>query len=386
MLSVATFIIFFQAFMVAPIIPRLAVEFGVSPTTIGYVVPAYLIPYGAATLAYGLIGDRFGLWRVMVLSLAAFALLTMLTATSRSVETIVLWRALTGFGASGVVPLALVLVGRLFPYEHRGRPLGWLFGAMAGGMAFGSTVGAVAEPYIGWRGLFLGVGAAGAVMLLALLGSRRMIAGASQPVAGGVAVLISGYRALLADPRGRRTYAFVFLNSIFHSGVFTWLGLYFEKRYNLGSVGIGLALLGYGVPGFLFGPVIGSVADRRGRNHLLPAGLVIGAAAAGALVLDLPLLVAAVAVTLLSLGYDMTQPLFAGIVTSLTAKRPGQAMGLNVFMLFVGFGLGSLAFGALLETGFKEALGLFAAAELALAMAAMSLFRDETADAANARA
>ncbi|ODP38054.1 MFS transporter [Sphingomonas turrisvirgatae] len=378
-LSVATFIIFFQAFMVAPIIPRLAAEFGASPATTGQIVPAYLIPYGVATLVYGLIGDRFGLWRVMAGSLATFAILTVLTATARSIEVIALWRVLTGLGASGVVPLALVLVGRLFPYEQRGRPLGWLFGAMAGGMAFGSTVGAVAEPYIGWRGLFVGIGIAGGITLLILLGSRRLIAGAVQPVAGGVAALVAGYRALLADPRGRRTYAFVFINSVFHSGVFTWLGLYFEQRYGLGPIGIGLALLGYGVPGFLFGPMIGRAVDRQGRNRLIPIGLAIGALAAGMLVFDLPLLMAAVAVTLLSLGYDMTQPLFAGIVTSLNAQRPGQAMGLNVFMLFVGFGLGSLIFGALLGPGLGGALGLFAIIELVLGLAAIRLFKTERA-------
>jgi len=57
-----------------------------------------------------------------------------------------LWRVLTGFGASGVVPLGLTLVGRLFPYEQRGRPLGWLIGAMAGGMAFGSPLSAILVP------------------------------------------------------------------------------------------------------------------------------------------------------------------------------------------------------------------------------------------------
>jgi hypothetical protein len=39
---------------------------------------------------------------------------------------------------------------------------------------------------------------------------------------------------------------------MFHSGVFTWLGVHFERRYGVGSVGIGLMLVGYGVPGFLF--------------------------------------------------------------------------------------------------------------------------------------
>src|SRR3546814_12229631 len=84
--------------------------------------------------------------------------------------------------------------------------------------------------------------------------------------------LFLGYRDLIGTPRGQRTYGYVFVNSIFHSGVFTWLGVYFEQRYGLGPVGLGVALLGYGIPGFLFGPLIGRAADRRGRASLLPIG------------------------------------------------------------------------------------------------------------------
>lgn len=139
----------------------------------------------------------------------------------------------------------------------------------------------------------------------------------------------------------------------------------------------GLALLGYGIPGFLFGPVIGRAADRLGRGRLLPIGFGLGALATTALMLDLPLAAAAIMVTILSLGYDMTQPLFAGIVTALGGKRPGQAMGLNVFFLFTGFGLGSLIFGAVLRVGFGTALGTFAAVEAAAAVASVALFRSE---------
>jgi len=60
---------------------------------------------------------------------------------------------------------------------------------------------------------------------------------------------------------------------------------------------------------------------------LLPVGLGLGVLAAAALVADLPLAAAAAAVMLLSLGYDMTQPLFASIVTSLGGgRRPGQVL------------------------------------------------------------
>lgn len=151
LLSAATFLIFFQAYMVAPLIPRLAVTFGVSAEMVGLVVPAYLLPYGVSTLFYGLLADRIGQRRIMLGSLATFVLLTAGTATARSVRDVVAWRIVTGLGASGVVPLALALMGSLFPFEKRGRPLGWLFGALAGGMAFGSTFGALFEPAIGWR-------------------------------------------------------------------------------------------------------------------------------------------------------------------------------------------------------------------------------------------
>src|SRR5712692_2406988 len=174
-LSAATFLIFFQAYMVAPLIPRLAAVFAVSGQSIGLIVPAYMIPYGVSTLFYGLLSDRLGRRRIMLASLLAFVVLTALTATAQSASQMILWRLVTGLGASGVVPLALALIGALFPYTERGRPLGWLFGAMAGGMAFGSTVGAVLEPFIGWRALFLGVSLVSAGVLSLLVPYQRLL-------------------------------------------------------------------------------------------------------------------------------------------------------------------------------------------------------------------
>ena len=377
LLSAATFLIFFQAYMVAPIIPSLSTAFNVSVQTIGLIVPAYMVPYGVSTLLYGLLSDRLGHRRLMLASLLAFVVLTILTATSQTSSQMIGWRFLTGLGASGVVPLALVWTAATYPYEQRGRPLGWLFGAMAGGMAFGSTFGAILEPLVGWPGIFLGVGGLGAVLFGLLFPYRRLLGDAGPATADKPGDLFATYGALLGSGRGRRTYAYVFLNAVFHSGVFTWLGLYFAQRYSLGEVGIGLALLGYGVPGFLFGPIIGRAADRWGRRWLVPLGLGIAAVSAAALMLDVPLVVPVLAVTVLSLGYDLTQPLLAGIVTDLGGRRGGQAMGLNVFALFTGFGIGSFLFGEALRLGFDSALAIFSAVLLLAAGFALPLFHSE---------
>jgi predicted MFS family arabinose efflux permease len=360
--------------MVAPILPQLARVFHTDSGMIGLAVPAYLVPYGVMTLLWGPLSDRIGRRPIILGSLIAFAALTAGTALSDTAATFILMRVLTGAAASGVVPISLALIGDVYPFAQRGRALGWLFGGMAGGIAVGSTAGALAEPFIGWTGLFLVSGAG----ILAIAVLAMLLLPASRPVrdAPSWSVVVAGYRHLISTARGRRTYGYVLLNAVLHSGIYTWLGLYLALRFGLGPVGVGLALLGYGVPGFLFGPIIGKLADRYGRARIIPAGVLVAALCALTLALDLPLPVVAVAIAVLSLGYDMTQPLLGGIVTDLPGTL-GQAVGLMAFVLFLGFGLGSLVFQALLPAGFPIAFAVFGAAALLAAGIALRLFREE---------
>jgi predicted MFS family arabinose efflux permease len=377
LLALTTFLIFFQAYMIAPLIPRLAAVFDVSVQTIGLAVPAYLVAYGTATLFYGPLSDRLGRRPIIIGSLAAFVLLTALTSLTRSATELTVVRLVTGLGAGGIVPLALALIGDLFPYQQRGRPVGWLFGAMSGGMAGGSVAGVMLEPFVSWQGLFIGVALSSTLTLLLLLPYRTLLGARGTTAPHPLGAIVAGYWALLGTARGRRTYGYVFLNAVFHSGVFTWLGVYFSRRYGVGGVGIGLALLGYGVPGFLFGPAIGRLADRFGRSRLIPLGLLLAGTSAATLALDIPIAVAPVLVTLLSLGYDLTQPLLAGIVTDLGPGR-GQAVGLMAFILFLGFGVGSLIFGAMLPLGIATDLVIFGGGAFLAGLPAFVLFRAET--------
>ena len=377
-LAAATFIIFFQAFMIAPLIPRFADVFNTSAEYIGLMVPAYLIPYGIAVLVYGPLSDNWGRKSLIFGSMVAFILLTAITAAVNSANGMILVRLVTGIGASAVVPIAITLIGDLYEYENRGRPLGLIFAGMEAGIAFGSTTGAVLEPFIGWRNLFLGVSIFSIGILGALLPYRSLLTGhteESPPMTASDA--LNGFLSLLRSERGLPVYVYVFLNAIFHSGVYTWLGYYFTQRYGLGAFGIGLAIVGYGLPGIWLGPKIGKIADQYGRRWIIPTGLVVGGLSVLGLALELPVLVAALFVTTLSVGFDMTQPLFAGIVTDLTEKT-GLAMGLNVFALFVGFGIGSLVFSGALQFGLGIALILFGVAALIGALAAVPLFRTET--------
>jgi hypothetical protein len=107
-------------------------------------------------------------------------------------------------------------------------------------------------------------------------------------------------------------------------------------------------------------------------------GLGVAALSAGALVMQLPVPGAAMALTVLSLGSHATPPLFARIVTSLNPKGAGQGIGLNVLTLFGGFGIRSLLSGQALRWDFPVALELFVTVQVVVALAAFRVFRCES--------
>ena len=81
-LAGAMFLLFFQTFMVAPLIPTLAETFAVSRQTIGLLVPAYTVPYAFSALVCGAAADRIGRRGIFYASLAGFPLLNLAMAAA----------------------------------------------------------------------------------------------------------------------------------------------------------------------------------------------------------------------------------------------------------------------------------------------------------------
>lgn len=377
--------VFFNSYLIAPLVPSLARELHASENLIGLAVPAYLIPYGISTLFYGPLSDRIGRKNIILTLLSLAVVTPLLTASVQTAHQLIVLRMVAGMSA-GIVPVGLALIGDLFPYEKRGNAMGWIFGAIAGGVAFGSTFGAALNPLIGWRWELVGLAAANVVILCLGFRYRSLLdVHSTSQEEHSIAATFSGYFNLLKDSRALRTYGIIFMNGMFHSGVFAWLGLYFARRYQLGDYGIGLALLGYGLPGMLLAPALGRFADRHGRSRMIPSGIFLSACCAILLALPLPLIAAALVVTALSFGFDMSHPLMVGIVSTFSPNRRGLAMGLNAFILFMGFGLGSLLFQLCMQSGLGFALTLFAITEALVAAIGLMAFAHEKSPTIQAR-
>jgi predicted MFS family arabinose efflux permease len=375
-LSLGTFIIFFQGFMVAPILPGLAMLFHVSIRQVSFIEPAYLLGYGFVTLVYAPLSDKYGRFPIILFSLTCFIVLTASTGFCHSINEMIILRLLTGFGAGGVAPTTIGWIGDRFPYEKRGHALGIFFGCMAGGMAFGSSAGALMTAQLGWQMMFWVVSIVGFLIVLLLIIYSKNFRQQGDRHTGGFRAMFRLLKEIFCLPRGWRTYLFVLFNGMFHSGVFAWTGYFFYKNYHLSEKEIGLALLGYGIPGLLLGPIVGKLADKFGRNKIIPVGILVGGLSAIMLSLNYPLIAACAFIATLSLGFDLTQPLYAAIITTLSPKK-GAATGLFAFFLFMGYGMGSLVFSLIINIGLNQTLRIFGGVAIAAACTAQYTFRKE---------
>jgi len=110
--------------IIAPALPDLADELGVSRGSIGLVQGAVAVP-GIFLAAYiGYLADRFGRRRVIRISLLLFGTFGLMSFFARSFWLLVGTRTLQGLGTSGLLSLGVVLIGDLFEGVERRRAMG----------------------------------------------------------------------------------------------------------------------------------------------------------------------------------------------------------------------------------------------------------------------
>jgi predicted MFS family arabinose efflux permease len=352
--AAAVFLVFFQAYMVAPLVPALAVALDAPARLVGLLVPAYSLPYGVMALVYGPLSDRLGRRAVMTICVAGVALGALGAALAPSFGWLMALRVIAGVSAGGVMPVALAYAADLYRYGERGRAIGVIFATLTLGQGVGMSLSPMIEPWLGWRAEFAAVAVAASGVLATLLVARRLPSAATGM--SGAVTAPAGYRAVLQAPRAKQIYALLLLTGLCSSGASAWFGVYLNERYGLTGLAIGLAYLVVAAIGTL-SPLTGSLADRVGRGRLIPAGF--AALAAGALLLALqgPLPVALAGMGASALGLQLTYPLLAGLASELAPAARGRALGLNTFSMFMGVGWGSLAVASLLPLGYGVAFG-----------------------------
>lgn len=136
-------------------------------------------------LVFGLLGDRFGAARVLVLALLAQAIVALGYVFTRQLGSFYAVAALFGFTYAGVMPLFAVIARENFPLRMMGTVIGSTTMASSLGMALGPVVGGlIYDTFASYAWLFigafsLGIGACLTAFAFTRLPRRQMVAAAA---------------------------------------------------------------------------------------------------------------------------------------------------------------------------------------------------------------
>jgi EmrB/QacA subfamily drug resistance transporter len=185
--------------IVSTALPRIVSDLG-GLAHLSWVVTAFMVTSTATTPLYGKLSDMYGRKALFYVAIAIFLVGSVLCGAAQTMLQLILFRALQGLGAGGLMTLAQTTVGDLIEPRERGRYQG-LFGAVfAACSVVGPLLGGIITDALSWRWIFyvnLPVGAAAfALIAIGLRHPCRVVehtidyAGAVWLTAGTVSLLL----------------------------------------------------------------------------------------------------------------------------------------------------------------------------------------------------
>ncbi|MET9557416.1 MFS transporter [Streptomyces sp. NPDC006645] len=310
--------------MIVVAVPAIQDELGMSTATAQWLVGAYILAFGSFLLLGGRVADLFGRRRVLVISMGAFAVVSLFGALADDGVLLIVSRFVKGMAAGFAAPAAMSLLTTTFPEgPQRNKAFGIFNVFEASGYSSGLLVGGLLAG-LNWRSIFilpiplsvlLLIGAlvflppdpprtrrprldlGGAVTLLAgmLLLVFSVVSAAdvgwwSWRTVGGIAlsgVLLAGFLAIertVKEPLIRlgifRNRGLVTANisiALLYGGAMGFqfvLALYLQDLEGWRPWQMALVLLPAGLMVVVIGPKLGALMNRFGVNKVLMVGLV----------------------------------------------------------------------------------------------------------------
>lgn len=359
------------------LLPPIIAELDLSYTQAGMLAGAFFWAYVAMQIPAGLLGDRFGRRRVLVIGLCGGACAAALTGAAGSFAMLVVARILTGACQGSLFSNDRAIIVAVTPPDRIGLGQGVSFSGPGIGLTLGLLLGGVLGEWLSWRTTFW-LFALGP--MVAALSIARWVPAPAQAIparrAGArlVTVLGTGRLWLLASVGSCGIYVQFVLA--------TWAPLFFQETgvEELSRAGTYASLQG---PAAIAGLVAGGWTDDRVRRHGLGHTTVIAvalamlalavAAMAGAIGYRSPLALAVALTVAAFFCWSMWAAVYTLLGDLVSRESLGTAFGLLNSVSFVGAIVGPPLTGWLRDAAGSFAPGCLLAALVAVAGTVLSL-------------
>ncbi|WP_345763918.1 MFS transporter [Diaminobutyricibacter sp. McL0608] len=153
-LALAQFLVVLDASIVNIALPSVGSQLHLDTAALGWIITAYVLPFGGLLLLGGRLADQLGHRRMFLIGVAGFIAASTVAGLSSSGAMLLSARALQGASAALLAPACLALVTHLFAGKDRAKAFG-IWGAVAGiGSAAGVLLGGVLTAAFGWQAVF----------------------------------------------------------------------------------------------------------------------------------------------------------------------------------------------------------------------------------------
>ncbi|MGD7024777.1 MDR family MFS transporter [Rossellomorea vietnamensis] len=119
-----------------------------------WVFSAYLLMNAVTVLIYGKLSDLFGRKPIITFGIVLFMGGSILCGFAHSMEQLILYRLIQGFGAGAVLPMATTIVGDIYTREERAKIQGYLSSVWGISAVSGPAIGGLLVEYVSWHYVF----------------------------------------------------------------------------------------------------------------------------------------------------------------------------------------------------------------------------------------
>lgn len=342
LLSVAAFASAATTRICDGLLPQISTDLRVTTGAAAQVITAYSASYGLLQVAYGMLGDRFGKERMLILGTVTSVFTTLACAAATTLPDLVWARLFAGATASGIIPLSLAWIGDVVPYAQRQATIARFIGGQIGGVIVGLAFGGVIGEWFGWRAAFWLIAAIYVVATGGLV--LQFGRGAPPSVApGGFIGALRTITSVFASRWARTVLLMTLIEGFLCFGALAYVTATLHTRFGLGFAMAGLTLSAFGLGGLTYTLFAPRIVARFGEAGVSRASCPLFALAFLGFALMPSPLVGAIASYLAGLAYYCLHNVLQVNATQMVPHARGAAVALFATAFFVGQGFGVAA-------------------------------------------
>jgi DHA2 family multidrug resistance protein-like MFS transporter len=388
---------------------------GATQSQLEWAINSYTLVFAGLLFSWGVLGDRWGRRRVLLVGMMLFGLASLASAYAQNPGQLIGARALMGIGGAAVLPATLSIISNVFEPRERARAIGTWAGAVGLAVAIGPILGGLLLEHFWWGSVFL---INVPVVLVGIVAIRTIVPESRDPRparidAAGVLLSIAGLVALVygivdagehgfdrvapwawmgagalvlamfiaierrsshpamdvrlfRDPRFTAAVGATFLVFFAGMGTFFFSSFYLQLVRGYTPLASGAMLVPFAAAQLIFAPRSAALVRRFGPRAVCAAGLALVASAVAGLATlgaDTPIWVFGVLMFVQGTGMaNVMPPATESIMSSLPREKAGVGSAVGNTFRQVGGALGVAVLGSLISGVYRDRMAAATAA------------------------